>query len=67
MAFFILSYLGYAMLIEGFVADVKTLINKLIKQNFEKCMLLSFVKKFIDKNHPCVFKLWSSIKMQMFM
>ena len=52
--------------LEGFVRDVKALMTKLIKQNFEKIVLLSILKKFIDKNHPCSFKFWSVLKINMF-
>ena len=52
--------------LEGFVSDVKLLITKLSKQNFDKYTLLSFLKKFIRNNHPCVFKFWSKLKVEMF-
>ena len=40
--------------------------NKLIHQNFDRSKLLKYLKKFIKSNHPCTFKYWNQLNMNMF-
>lgn len=49
-----------------FVKDVNILMNKLIHQNFDRSKLLKYLKKFIKSNHPCTFKYWNQLNMNMF-
>ena len=52
--------------IDNFISDVKELINKLVGQNFDKNVLMRYLKKFIYNKHPCTYKYWRNITVSMF-
>ena len=52
--------------ISYFVKDVNQLMAKLTHQNFAKHKLLKYLARFINANHPCTFKYWEKLDMNMF-
>ena len=52
--------------LNDFVVEVKRLLSKLCKQNFNKAILIKNIKKFITSKPACLHKFWSNISVNMF-
>ena len=52
--------------IDDFVLEVKALLVKLVRQNFNRNDLISTLKKFISSRPACLHKYWSNIQTSMF-
>ena len=49
------------------VVEVKGLLSKLLKQNFNKLLLIKYLKRFIKSKPACLHKYWSNISVDMFL
>ena len=52
--------------LDSFCSDVKLLKSKLVRQNFKSFVLDKYITKFVRADHPCIYKFWQVLNVNMF-
>ena len=52
--------------LDDFINEVKSLINKLVNQNFVKCKLIENLSRFLSNKPACLNKYWCKLSVNMF-